>query len=578
MVKIPTSPGVQARPQQVTPTVRQPVDTGERFIAQGVGQLGSVIAGLGEQAMLQEKKEQQAYNASQVIEYKNQLRRFDNQEKIALSEQGATQDVINKSKQGILDRRKLFTDELKLQYADNKEVLGLIDRETKSSLVDLEFNVDKDISKKRRIFGQNQIFKSISDLKEDFENAQSPEELASIANELQIVQETGIASGLINMKDIERIQKDFRDLRKEQEAEARRQAAFAGAVRGELILDSTDKNDKEIINQGFEEYYAQADDPLGAAEQISINTGIVPDVAKKHWTSTLANGSNKQKIESAQQIVEMQRANPTLQAQFNDRERALARAINNRISIGLTDEQIVEFAETEIDKNKTKEQLVRVQEFDVEIGKSDKKFNERLKDIESEIKDRSGIPIIDPEVKKVPDGIALDIIRTAKDMYIQQGINIDDSIDEATETVMSQWGITEIGGKRYQKYSPETLYPNFPKKALSKQALSIAGQFVLDKEGLKDSIRLSVIPETLNTEKPSYFVNIEREDGIIDILRDGQNKPVTFTPDITKTKEYQENIKVRESLKFTSKRKAELRKRSREIGQARQKVDPLAIF
>ena len=92
MVKIPTSPGVQARPQQVMPTVRQPVATGERFIAQGVGQLGSVIAGLGEQAMLQEKKEQQAYNASQVIEYKNQLRRFDNQEKIALSEQGATQD------------------------------------------------------------------------------------------------------------------------------------------------------------------------------------------------------------------------------------------------------------------------------------------------------------------------------------------------------------------------------------------------------------------------------------------------------------------------------------------------------
>jgi len=67
MVKIPTSPGVQARPQQVTPTVRQPVDTGERFIAQGIGQLGSVIAGLGEQAMLQEKKEQQAYYTSQPL-------------------------------------------------------------------------------------------------------------------------------------------------------------------------------------------------------------------------------------------------------------------------------------------------------------------------------------------------------------------------------------------------------------------------------------------------------------------------------------------------------------------------------
>ena len=341
MVKIPTSPGVQARPQQVTPTVRQPVDTGERFIAQGIGQLGSVIAGLGEQAMLQEKKEQQAYNASQVIEYKNQLRRFDNQEKIALSEQGATQDVINKSKQGILDRRKLFTDELKLQYADNKEVLGLIDRETKSSLIDLEFNVDKDISKKRRAFGQNQIFKSISDLKEDFENAQSPEELASIANELQIVQETGIASGLINMKDIERIQKDFRDLRKEQEAEALQEATFINATQGKLLLDSTDKNDKKVINKGFEKYRELTDDPEGLARDISVNTGIVPDIYKKDLNSRLFVGNPDRKIESANQIINLIRENPTLERQFNDKTKAFAQAIESRINVGLSSEELV---------------------------------------------------------------------------------------------------------------------------------------------------------------------------------------------------------------------------------------------
>lgn len=579
MVKIPTSPGVQVRPSRVMPTVRQPIDTGERFIARGVSQMGSAIAGIGQEAMIRERQEQQAYNASQVLQYKNQLRRFDNEEKVALSEQGATQDVINNSKQEIIDRRKLFADELQLQFADNKDISDLIKRETDSSLVDLEFNIDKDLSKKRRTFGQSQIFQSISDLKEEFENAQTPEELISIANELQTVQETGLSSGLIDLKDIERIQKDFRDLRKEREKEALRQSAFAGATRGEIILDPTDKNDKEIINRGFEEYYAESEDPLGAAEQIAVNTGIIPDRAKSFWTSTLMNGSNKQKIESARSIVDLQRSNPSLQNQFSDKERALSRAINNRISIGLTDDQIVEFAESEIDKNKSKEQIVRVAEFDLEVGKSGKKFQESLKDIEDEVKDRSGILLIDPEVEEVPDEISLDIIRTAKDFYINQGIDVNDSIDEATDTVLSQWGITKIGGKRYQKYSPEIMYPNFPKKALEKQAIQrVIDNTNLDKKIVKKQIRLLPIPQTLNTDTPSYFVNMENENGIIDMVRDANNMPITFTPDITKTDEYKESIKQREELKFTPKRKSELRKRSKDIAKAKEIADTLTIF
>jgi len=213
MVKIPTSPGVQARPQQVTPTVRQPVDTGERFIAQGITQLGSAIAGIGQQAMIQEQRDQEAFNASQVLQYKNQLRRFDNQEKIALSEEGANQDVITKSKQDILDRRKLFTDELKQQFGGNKQIQALIERESQSSLIDLEFNIDKDLSRKRKTYGENQFYGSVSDLRDDFENAQSPEELASIANELQTLQATALNAGIVDMRDIERLEKDFKKIR-----------------------------------------------------------------------------------------------------------------------------------------------------------------------------------------------------------------------------------------------------------------------------------------------------------------------------------------------------------------------------
>ena len=551
MVKIPTSPGVQARPQQVTPTVRQPVDTGERFIAQGIGQLGSVIAGLGEQAMLQEKKEQQAYNASQVIEYKNQLRRFDNQEKIALSEQGATQDVINKSKQGILDRRKLFTDELKLQYADNKEVLGLIDREEKSSLVDLEFNIDKDISKKRRAFGQNQIFKSISDLKEDFENAQSPEELASIANELQIVQETGIASGLINMKDIERIQKDFRDLRKEQEKEALQEATFINATQGKVLLDSTDKNDRKVINEGFEKYRELTDDPEGLAKDISVNTGIVPDIYKKDLNSRLFVGNPDRKIESANEIINLIRENPTLERQFNDKTKAFAQAIESRINVGLSSEELVKFAEDEINKNKDKNKAIRQQEFELDYSKEGKKFIETINDITDEIKDKSGI-FFEAEA---PKEMAFDVLTIAKDYYINNGSDIDDAIELAKEKVKSRWAITNIGGERYQKFAPETEYPQMTSKELGQQARRLAGKYLLDKSVIEDNIKTVIIPDSLNTNKPSYNLLIEDEFGKIDNIRNEKNEPVVWTPDITKTERYKEAPReTRESLNELSKK------------------------
>lgn len=578
MVQIPTSPGVKARPTTVTPTVRRPVDTGEGFIAQGISQLGSVIGNIGMQKLQQKAKEEEVYNVSQVIEFKNQLRRFDSQEKIALSEQAPNQDVINNSSQSIIDRRKNFTESLKGSFQGNDRLLELIGREENNSLVDLEIGIEKDLSGKRKQFGQNQIFEAIGDLKDRFEVTDDPAELAAIQGDLQTTLDLGLSSGLITGKDIENQEKAFAEIRKERQAEALQQAAFAGAARGELILDPTEKNDVDIINQGFEKYFMESDDPLGAAEQISLNTGIIPDQAKSFWTSSLLGGSDKQKIESAQQIVSLQQQNPSLQNQFNDKERALSRAINNRTSIGLTDEQIIQFAETEISDNKSKTQIARQQEFDLEMNKSGKKFNQNLKDIESEIKDRSGILLFDPEVKEVPDEIALDVIRTAKDFYINQGSNVNDAVDEATDTVLSQWGITEIGGKRYQKYSPEAMYPNFPKKALKQQALRQAANFVLDKSVLKEQIRLLPIPNTLNTNKPSYLINLEDNNGLIDVLRDSQNMPVTFTPDITQTDEYKQAIKQKEDLKFTPKRKSELRRRSRDIGKARQKIDPLAIF
>jgi len=551
MVKIPTSPGVQARPQQVTPTVRQPVDTGERFIAQGITQLGSAIAGIGQQAMIQEQRDQEAFNASQVLQYKNELRRFDNQEKIALSEAGANQDVITKSKQDILDRRKLFTDELKQQFGDNKQVQALIERESQSSLVDLEFNVDKDLSRKRKTYGENQFYGSVSDLRNDFENTQSPEELASIANELQTLQATALNAGIVDMKDIERLEKDFKTIRKEREQEALQEATFINATQGNLLLDSTDKNDRKVINKGFEKYRELTDDPEGLARDISVNTGIVPDIYKKSLNSMLFVGNPDRKIESANEIINLIRENPTLDRQFDDKTKALAQAIESRINVGLSSEEVVKFAEDEINKNKDKNKIIRQQEFELDYSKKGKKFIETINDITDEIKDKSGI-FFEAET---PKEMSFDVLTIAKDYYINNGSDIDDAIELATEKVKSRWAITNIGGERYQKFAPEAEYPNMTSKELRQQARNLAGKYLSDKSVIKDNIRAVIIPDSLNTNKPNYNLLIEDEFGKIDNIRDESNNPVVWTPDITKTERYKEVPKeTRESLNELSKK------------------------
>ena len=551
MVKIPTSPGVQARPQQVTPTVRQPVDTGERFIAQGITQLGSAIAGIGQQAMIQEQRDQEAFNASQVLQYKNQLRRFDNQEKIALSEEGANQDVITKSKQDILDRRKLFTDELKQQFGGNKQIQALIERESQSSLIDLEFNIDKDLSRKRKTYGENQFYGSVSDLRNDFENTQSPEELASIANELQTLQATALNAGIVDMKDIERLEKDFKTIRKEREQEALQEATFINATQGNLLLDSTDKNDRKVINKGFEKYRELTDDPEGLARDISVNTGIVPDVYKKGLNSMLFVGNPDRKIESANEIINLIRENPTLDRQFDDKTKALAQAIESRINVGLSSEEVVKFAEDEINKNKDKNKIIRQQEFELDYSKKGKKFIETINDITDEIKDKSGI-FFEAET---PKEMSFDVLTIAKDYYINNGSDIDDAIELATEKVKSRWAITNIGGERYQKFAPEAEYPNMTSKELRQQARNLAGKYLSDKSVIKDNIRAVIIPDSLNTNKPNYNLLIEDEFGKIDNIRDESNNPVVWTPDITKTERYKEVPKeTRESLNELSKK------------------------
>lgn len=592
MAKIPTSQGVQARPNLVTPQVRQPVDTGERFIAQGVAQLGNAIANVGLQKMQDDLREQEAYNTSQVLSAKNEIRRFDNEQRIKLAELPADQETINTSKQNILEERKVFAQELKGKFGDNKQLLKLIEREEQTSQVDLEFLVDKELSRKKQTFGQNQFFQSVSDLRDQFEQAQSNEEMMSIANDLNITQQTALKAGIIDVRDVERIEKDFRQIRKLREEEAIKTSAFNDVMNGSLLLDPTDKDSKEIINNAYNQYLLEGENPVDAGIEIGVQSGILPDRAKNIMVSQLLVGQPKEKIESSKRIVQMQEANYALQDDFSSTERAFARAIYNRADTGLNDEDIIEFATKEIADNKSKEQIVRLNEFNE--GLKGKKLQQKKAAIERELKGKSGITFFDPEipVDDIPEEIVADIMTVAKDFYLKEGVDIDASFDEAESTVLRQWGITKIGQKRYQKFSPEIMYPTMSASEIEKQAkktiqkhllleteTSLFGNTSITEEAEK-TIRLEPIPQTLNTDRPQYWVMHQKQDGSFDILRDAQNQFVNFAPDITKTKKYQaaDNNKRELLIKEFAETKDSLRKRSKEKGFEKLKREQFNKF
>jgi hypothetical protein len=210
--------------------------------------------------------------------------------------------------------------------------------------------------------------------------------------------------------------------------------------------------------------------------------------------------------------------------------------------------------------------IIRQQEFELDYSKKGKKFIETINKITDEIKDKSGI-FFEAEA---PKEMSFDVLTIAKDYYINYGSDIDDAIELATEKVKSRWAITNIGGERYQKFAPEAEYPQMTSKELGQQARNLAGKYLLDKSVIKDNIRTVIIPDSLNTNNPSYSLLMEDEFGKIDNIRDENNQPVVWTPDITKTERYKEVPReTRESLNNLN--KEEFTKQDRANKKQREK-------
>lgn len=258
MVAIPRSQGVQARPIQTTPSVAQPVNTGENFIAQGMKDIGGAITSLATISMLRNQEEQKNYEISVINDFDTQLQRFDNQERVKLNELGATPEVIGRAKKDILERRKVFAQKLKQSFQDNKRLLSIANEKEKD-VFRLEYFIDQDLSNKKRQYGQNNLYQSISELQREYEGA-SPEDLEFIEEKANDLLQDGINRNLIDGRDSANIIEKFRSGREKNL---------------KLQKDLLDKAQKLRIQNPWEFI-----DQFEEAEPPSLDTNNVDNIAK----------------------------------------------------------------------------------------------------------------------------------------------------------------------------------------------------------------------------------------------------------------------------------------------------------
>jgi hypothetical protein len=575
MVNIPISPGVRSRP---TTQVSDAAPIGEQIIPRAISGAVTSVAQIALQKRAEAQREQNVFDASQMLDVKTKLRRFDNQQKIRLAELPANEEVINNEKNRILEERQGFIEELSGGFEDNDKLRKLVGQQASTSSVDLEFALDRDLSNKKQEFGRNRIFESISDLKTQSETAATGIEFAQINNDLSEILQVGLGSGLINQKDIERQEKIFKELRKERQQELQNQQTFSDVIAGAVLLDSTNKSDRSLINDSFNKLATQVEDPEQLAEQISIKTGIIPSTAKQSWSSKLFAGSPNQKIQASETIEALIKENPNLERQFNPQEKALSKAINDRQALGLPADQVIEFAQEEIKQNKSQERVVREGQFNLQFGKSEtsKKAVEQIQDLNEEFQDESGF-FFEGEL---PQQMGLDTRRLAKDFFLNEGVDMETALKLAKDKVKGEWFLTNIGKKRYQKFAPERFYAveGVNNKWIENQALQQIRKTTtedISTRELKGQTTLEVIPDTIMTGQPSYNIYRENEFGATELVLDNQNLPMVFTPDFTKTEEYKRDQERRDDLRLTPEKKESFKEFQERRFKQRQKEKEL---
>lgn len=573
MVKIPDSYGMVAKP--TTQTQIAPPDNLGQQTSQIIQQIGGDVMNMAIQAKYFKAKEDEAFNASQLIDFKTELSRFENDKRVALTELPATdaKTIENAKKQFTTERQK-FVDEYSNKFKDNKQVFNLIKRQANIESVDFEYDVDRVISGKKKEYGQNTIYKFIYDINNRLQKGGN---INKLKNELQNTLQTGYQAGLIDQQDIIRETEKQKSIIEELNRKYEATKISNMVASGKMMIDPSSAEDRKIgdltYQNNIRNLQKQGIDPTIATANFIAKTNYVPSEVKKIWSTQLNVGSPQQKIEVANNIADLIDKNPRLQNQFNSDDIHFAMEIRNRANAGLPPAQVLEYAEKEISKYQSLDRQAKNAIIRDPKGKFKKdSINSQFKDFASDYNSWfSSNPAIE-------DGIKVAFETLAKDYFLgNEKATPETAFEFAKNKLKNEYSVTEVGEKKVMRYAPETFF-----KQYNEDTSWIKGQFAnkIAEHRLLPNFKdveknYSLVPEPNLIAKgiPAYYIKEKKgNSGKMDLMLDNFNRPVLFAPNIKEAKFFKEAQK-----EIAKKRKTPLTQQEMlQILEGKSSVDNIA--
>lgn len=544
MPKIPDSYGIITAPSAKT-DIAMPDTQSSQMLANLGNQLSGNLINIAGQMQYQSIKEDEAFNAAQVIDFKTKLATFENDKRIAISELPANDPLLfDKTKKTFQSERDSFINNYASQYKDNQRLSSLIKRQADVEAVDFNFDVDRTLSSKKREYGTNKIYEGIYSVNERLGKGGNPTKLS---NELNTILQTGLKSGLIDQNDINRERDKQKSIIEElqKQYEKTRQANLVAS--GQAFIDPTNSDDKKIGDLAYQNIInnnrKQGIDPIVSTMSFIQKTGYVPSEVKGIWSTQLNVGNPQQKLETASNIANLIEANPRLQNQFSSDDINFAMEIKKRSASGLPAQQIIEYSEKEISKYQSMDRIAKMQVFNEKNSK---------KNIQQNFDD-----FIDENYKSyfssnpaIEDGLKVTFEQIVKDQFTNnKNATLEGSVEFAKNVIKNEFAITDIGKKKVMRYAPETFYNKYNGGNTSWIKEQFAYKIVENKainkiDDLDKDFSLVPHPNFIAGGKPSYFVAHKVGDsGQEEIMLGSNNRPIMFTPNIEEADFYKEQKK-----------------------------------
>jgi hypothetical protein len=540
MPKIPESYGKVANPSFKT-TMAMPDSESTQMTAKLGEQLSGNLMNIATQMQYQSIKEQEAFDAAQIIDFKTKLATFENEKRIALAELPATDPTLfDKTKKTFENERASFINNYTNQYKDNARLSSLIKRQADVEAVDFNFDVDKTLLSKKREYGTNKIYEGIYSINQRLEKGGNP---AKLSGELNTILQTGLKAGLIDQNDINREREKQKNIVKDLQVqyEKTRQANLVAS--GQLHLDPNSGDDRKLGELAYQTQLQNTLKKGGDAESATLNfinkTGFLPQQVKSIWSSQLNMGNPQQKIEAAEQIAQIIESNPRLQNQFNSDDINFVNSIKTRVGLGLPPEQILTYAEKEISKFQSMDRIAKGQIIN---NKDTKKIiDNSFEGLKDKLTDTGFFSFLKP-TPEIEDGIRVKYETLVKDAFLNGNTTPEGAVEYAKTKLQSEYKITNIGKPRVMQYAPEVFYDKYNGGDSSwikgQLKVEIAKHILVPSlKDLDNQFVLQPTEQTIKGGKPAYNIVKVNDNSV---LLDSQNRPVLFAPDIEKADFYKE--------------------------------------